>query len=105
MAKHEIHVGDVGTELICTIKDGDSAVDISAGSAVIRLRKPQTGTVVQKTAVFVSDGTDGQIKYVTVSGDLDEAGTWQIQAQVTISTNTWNSDVQNFEVHPNLVVA
>ena len=75
-----IHVGDVGIVFTITIVDADSvAVDISgATDKVLFFRKPSR-TRVRQAAEFVTDGTDGQLQYTTVAGDIDEAGSWQVQ--------------------------
>ncbi len=48
-------------------------------------------------------GTDGLIKYTTISGDLDIGGTWKIQARVVFPTGEWKSSVDEFIVYPNIV--
>ena len=52
--------------------------------------------------LFRSDGSDGQIEYVAVDGDLDAAGTWSLQALVTTADGTWNTNVGSFRVYENL---
>jgi len=108
MAANEIHKGDIGTVFEVTVKDGDTVVDVSSasteGSKKIRFSKPG-GTVVEETATFSSNGTDGKIRYVTIADDLDTAGVWKWQAYVVLSSGTWNSDVKEFTVHPNLEVS
>ena len=102
MSANEIHVGDIGTVLTVTVKDDTAVVDISSATTKqIILRKP-SGTNLEKTGVFVTDGSDGQMKYTTVSGDLSEAGDWSVQAKVVLTSGTWFSDVSTFTVHPNL---
>lgn len=101
------HVGDIGTVLLATISDtdssgGTSAEDVSSATTMqIKLRKP-SGTVLTKTASFYTDGTDGKIKYVTESGDLDEVGVWYIQALVVVSDGTFSTNSVSFKVHENL---
>ena len=64
MAVNEIHVGDIGTVFTLTIKDGSSVIDLSgATTKQIILRKPDRVTSSTKTASFVTDGSDGKIKY------------------------------------------
>jgi hypothetical protein len=77
-------VGDYGTVFEITLQDQDgAAADVSgATTKQIIFRKPG-GTVVTKAADFVTDGTDGKIDYTAASGDLDTAGDWRIEGQVT----------------------
>ena len=99
----EVHVDDVGTVFQVTIKDEDEVVvDVSnALTKTIYFRKPN-GTLLTKTASFVTDGTDGQIKYTTESGDIDAAGNWSLQSFVDFGTTEFYSDIHKFTVYNNL---
>ena len=102
MAKNEIHYADIGTAFEITLQDDSTVVNISAATTKQIIFQKPDGTTVTETADFVTDGTDGKIQYVIASGDLDTVGTWSIQAKIIISTNTWYSDIQTFEVHGNI---
>lgn len=98
----EIHVGDVGTIFRVTIKDCDTIVDVSTvNSKTIYFQKPDSSTLT-KAASYYTDGTDGIIQYVTESGDLDQAGTWQIQARVDFGADVFNTNIEKFKVLRNL---
>ena len=98
----EIHVGDIGTSFELQLKDGATIIDVSgATSAVIVFYKPNK-SVVAKNASLVTDGTDGKIAYVTQSGDLDTSGTWKLQAEITLPSGSWHSDIHSFTVAANL---
>lgn len=102
MAQNEIHVNDIGTIFRGTIKDASTTMDVSgATTKQIIFRKPNATTVTQ-TAAFYTDGSDGIIQYTTVSGDLDTAGIWRIQAYIVTPSGNWKTDVQQFEVYPNI---
>ena len=103
-----VHVGDIGTALEVLVREYDfttetySVVDISTATTMqIKLQKPN-GTVVTKTGVFSTDGTDGKMRYVTISGDLDEAGFWRIQGYVETASWQGYTSLGEFEVHANL---
>ncbi len=102
MAANEIHQNDIGTKFLVTIKDGDSAVDISGASTKQIIIKKPSGTNLTNAASFNSDGTDGKIYYNALSGDLDETGTYKIQGKVVIASGTFYTDIQSFKVHRNL---
>lgn len=92
----EFHVGDVGTEVVIQVVEWDEGegeyvpVNVSAATAkTVYLTKPD-GTVLTKTAAFDTTGTDGKIKYATVSGDLSVAGTWKVQGYVAGVGGTWS---------------
>jgi hypothetical protein len=82
--------------------DGVSVVDIStATTKQIIFRKPDK-TLLEKTASFVIDGTDGKLKYTTIANDLDINGKWNLQVRVVLPTGDWHSDIYEFTVHANL---
>ena len=102
MAAEEIHVGDEGTQLVVTIKDGTTVVDISTATVkYLTLKKPD-GTSLQKNTSFVTDGVDGQMQYTTVSGDLSICGTWKMQGRVEITSGKFRTDIISFKVYRNL---
>jgi hypothetical protein len=99
----EVHVGDIGTVFEITVKDEDGVVvDISAATTKQFIFAKPGGTKVSKDASFVVNGTDGKLKYVTASGDLDESGDWQLQVYVVMPTGTWHSDIVLVSVCGNL---
>ena len=53
-------------------------------------------------AVFKTDGTDGKVQYTTVDGDLNEVGTWRIQAIINFATSSFRSNVKTFKVYENI---
>ena len=101
MAANEIHKGDIGTKFTVTVYDGTSTVNDSGGTKTILFKKPG-GTTLTKTASD-EDAANGAISYTTVSGDLDEIGTWRIQAKVVTSGgSTFNTDISTFKVYDNI---
>lgn len=102
-----IHVGDIGTVFTLTIKDdAGAAVNVSsaagAGTKKIKFLRPD-GTVLEKTATFTTDGTDGKITCTSASGDLNQAGMWKMQGYVALTS--WSGHVgepgeTEFEVRP-----
>ncbi len=102
MAANEIHKSDIGTVFEITIKDGSAVVDISGATTKNILFKPPTATLLTKAGVFSTDGTDGKIKYTTISGDLSESGVWQVQAHIVTPAGEWKSDIIKFSVYDNL---
>jgi hypothetical protein len=100
----ESHETDYGTTFELTFKDQDDAVvDISAATTkTIKFKKPG-GTVVDQDGAFVTDGTDGKLKYVAVDGDLDEDGLWSIQGYIKDAQSQYYSSIKRFQVSANLV--
>lgn len=101
MAHDKLHVGDTAT-IIITLKDNGVVVDISAATALeIKLQRP-AGTSFSRTASFVTDGTDGKMKYKLLTTDLDLDGPWKIQAVVTETDDVFNSSVGKIQVNRNI---
>lgn len=98
----EIHVNDIGTRFLATIKDDGIIVDISQAISITMIFKKPDDEVVHKIGTLLSDGTDGQVYYDTIVGDLDEAGYYKLQAKVVLSNGTYYTDIYNFQVHCNL---
>ena len=109
MPANEIHVDDLGTKFIVTVKDGDSVINVSGATTKNIIFKKPSGTKVTAAASFETDGSDGVISYIvtgTEDGDLgvlDEAGTYKIQAYVVLSAgNEFRSDISTFKVYRNI---
>ena len=103
----DLHLGDIGTIIRVTVQDKDSTCTsqvLNVSSATTRrftLKKP-SGAKLNVTASFTTDGTDGQIEYATVDGDLDEVGEWKIQVYLVMPGGSWRSEVGSFRVNANL---
>lgn len=103
MAANEIRVGDIGTQLKVTIKNGSAAQDISGYTTKTFIFKKPDGTTATKDGSFITDGTDGLVAYTTQSGDLDVAGEWRFQVLLSNTAPTQNkTDILRFTVHNNL---
>jgi hypothetical protein len=51
-----------------------------------------------KTALFHTDGTDGILRYVTISGDIDQAGEWQVFGRILKTGASITSEPVSFTV-------
>ena len=98
----QIHVGDIGTTLIGTVLDDGAVVDISSAASMQMIIKRPDQTTMTKTASNYTDGTDGKMKYVTVTDDIDQVGNWKIKGKVVIGSATYYSSVSTFKVHCNI---
>ena len=98
----QIHQSDIGTKLLITVKDDGSVVDISSASSLTILIKKPDGTILTRSGVLETDGTDGKMYYIVVAGDLDAAGFYKIQGRVVSSSGTFSTSTANFKVHCNL---
>lgn len=99
-----IRVGDIGTVFIVTIIDCDTGlpIDVSAATTkTIKFLMPDL-SVLEKPAIFTTDGTNGKIQYAIVDGDLSQPGRWKIQGYVVDGGYTNHSSVEEFTVLANL---
>tara|TARA_R100001377_G_C3191359_1_gene110745 strand:+ start:1150 stop:1458 length:309 start_codon:yes stop_codon:yes gene_type:complete len=102
MAANEIHLNDVGTQFLLTVKDGSSVVNISSATTKQIILKKPSGTKITNSTAFSTDGTDGKMYYNTVVDDLDETGSYKLQGKVIISDGTFYTDITTFKVYRNL---
>lgn len=101
----DIHVGDVGTELVVAFVDeAGTAINIAAATTLtITLKKPgAAGALLVRTAVVDTTGLDGLARYNTVAGDLSVAGDWQVQGFAVVAGNEWHTAKTTFLVARNL---
>jgi len=98
----EIHIDDIGTRFLMTIKDDGSLVNVSGATIKqVNFRKP-SDTVINRVATLVDEGISGVMYYDAIAGDLDEAGHYKLQAKVAIPSGTYYTDIHTFQVHCNL---
>ena len=94
-----IHVHDYGTIDQYQIRDEDNnIVNIAGRSLVLYYTRPD-GSLLTKTPSLTTDGTDGLLQYTFASGDITQAGWWQVQTRV----DTWYSTHPMFRVYDNIV--
>ena len=95
----ELQKNAIGTIIRRTVKEDNVVVNLASSSVrQLKFRKPN-GAVIIKTAVFTTDGVNGQLEYVTVANDLDQVGTWHGQVYLEFSNGKWHSSSFHFEVN------
>lgn len=104
MATQQFPLGSYGQSIRATITENGSAVNISSATSLkIRFRTPD-GQTIEKTATFVTDGSDGVMGYTVESGLFDIGnrkliGVWEYQPSLVLGTFTGPScDVGQFQV-------
>jgi len=99
----KLFVGAVGVIFEVTFKDQDGAViDISSMTANTLTFRKSSGAGMTKTGVLSTDGSDGKLRYVTIVDDLNEAGWWKLQGDITLTGWDGPSNIVEFEVFKNL---
>lgn len=100
--KDHIQVGAVDLLIELEIKNGHKALDISAATTKnIILEKPDD-TIITAPGTFTTDGKDGLLYYLTVAGDLDQAGIYNAQAYLVLPGFTGYSTPVSFQVYANI---
>ena len=99
----EIHQYDIGTVFQLELQEDGVAVDVSAATDITFYFGAPSGATKTKTGQFVTDGSDGLVKYATIADDLDEVGPWQVQAKITMPAWEGHSSIVQFAVYPNVV--
>lgn len=98
-----IQAGNKGTVFRATIYDGDTAVDVSGVDWIGFVFGKPDGSVFTTTALFVGDGTDGQVSYTTdTTTTLDQSGLWKLQAIAEWPSSVFRTGVFEFKVLPNI---
>ena len=102
MSSEKIHLNDVGTSIRVRVQEDNANVDISTATTLLIFLKKPSGITTQYTANLVNDGTDGLMHYVSVSGDIDEIGSWRGQGFVVLPQGEFFTACQSFKVNANL---
>lgn len=84
-----IHVGDVGTTLLCSFVDDTpaaAAFDISLATTKEIIFERPDGTAFARAGTFETDGTDGVLLYNLATGDIQVDGYWYLQGHVVFAS-------------------
>ena len=101
-----LHDDDFGFDITITFisRKTGSALDISGATTKrIDIKNTITGIVLQRTAAFVTDGTDGQIRYRSTASEFDAKGRWEVQGVAFGASARFATDFEIIDVRPNLV--
>lgn len=90
---------------VTVVDQNGNAVDVSAANVLQFWLLAPDGTPRAVGASFVSNGRDGLTQYVTTAQDLNEAGLWQIQGQLTFGAQVLLTSWGSFVAGPNIADA
>ena len=95
-----MQAGAIGATLRGTVTNGGSAMDVSAASTLELIFTHQTtGVSATFTATSTTDGTDGQIQYVTTQDtDFPYSGVYSVIASIVVGGQTFTTTPQYFKV-------
>ena len=83
---------DYGIELIYIVKDKDGVIlDVSLAAGVSSKtihvgRRGEAANLVDGSMNYVTDGTNGQLKYTPIAGALDEPGYYDCEIELGYTT-------------------
>lgn len=105
MSLAQVHLGNIGTMFLVTMKDQDGTVitDLNLLDEIdFIFQKPDESTVTKSGSLY-TDGSDGKLYYTTRINDLDQEGIWILQVKVIYNNgNVYHSDKERFRVFNNL---
>jgi hypothetical protein len=101
-SKNNIQVGVEGLSLELELREAYSPLDLSSATQKKIILKKPNETVLTKDAIFKTDGTDGIIYYEVITGDLDQAGNYSVQAYIVLGDFSGYSTISTFTVYENL---
>jgi len=85
------YIGEIGTDIIV-----DCGQDITGATNTELVVKKPDGSIVTWTATIYNTN---YLKYTTVSGDFDQAGTYRLQASLTLSGWTGYGETSEFIIY------
>lgn len=101
-----LHDDDFGFDITITFISRSTGLALDISSATTRridIRNTITDVVLQRAAAFVTDGTDGQIRYRAVAADFDLQGRAEVQGVAFSATARFSTDPEPVDVRRNLV--
>jgi hypothetical protein len=105
MSTLSVQQSNIGVSFTATILDqSGEVVDLSSATTLDFIFQRPDGTLLVGAGGLVTDGTDGKMRYTTVSGDLDDVGAWRYQTHIEIGSSSFYSAVSKFKVLKNLPV-
>lgn len=97
MSTPQFHKGDIGTVLTVTIYENGTPANLLGATITFWFRKP-SGIAVSFAGAFVTDGSDGKVKWTSASGNLDEVGAWKYQIRVQLAPGDWRTTIADMDV-------
>lgn len=93
-------VGDIGTQIICTITEDRVPVDISTVTEKYIILIDPDRIITTYTASFYTDGSDAKIYYTTPNSNvLNKEGIWGYRGKVIFPNgHVFHSEEGRFEV-------
>lgn len=86
MPVETVSQNQIDYKILITVTEDNAIVDLSSATVKkVKIWKP-SGELIEGTASYETDGTDGKIYYATVDGDLDELGWYTFRAYLEVGS-------------------
>lgn len=95
-------INDIKVRLKLTITEDGAALNVSTATSKSIIVKKPDGTVLNYSASFLTDGSDGVLYYDTISSDLNQVGTYKVQAEIILNSGTYRSSIGIFRTEYNI---
>lgn len=93
----------IGVKFDITIKENGVVVDLSSVSQKNLIFLRPDGSRLVKATSFINTGTDGQLRYTSIAGDLDLLGPHELQIDLIFPAGyDGPTDIGSFWVEANL---
>jgi hypothetical protein len=86
------YINDVGT--LITLETGANLTTLAPTVKIIKVKKPNGD--LRDWVATVANTT--QLTYTLIAGDVDQAGTYQLQSYAEAPTGTWRGNTTSLEV-------
>jgi len=97
-----LRAGAIGVNVTVIFMQGGSVLDISgATTKQIKIRQPD-GTLLTKAGAFVTDGTNGELTWLTTAGSDLVSGPHKVQGYAITPAWTDHTEIGEFPVDANL---
>lgn len=98
-----LHVGDIGTAIIITVNNQDGTpVNLSGFASLVLVIKRTDGSIVERACVFVTNGMDGKVQYISTISDFTVVGNYKFQVRCSSGGNVWHSNILTNKVYLNV---
>jgi hypothetical protein len=100
--QNHIYAGAIGFTIELGLINEYDPMDISTATVKQIVIQSPDGTTHAYEAYFLTDGTDGILYYETIGGELNQHGTYGVQAYIEMPSFSGRSSIVEFEVYENL---
>jgi len=103
MTDYSVKAGDAGTEIAATLKDSAGAVDLTGATVAFAMADAQFRAAKVNAPASVVDAAAGKVSYQWQPGDLDTAGSYVAEFEVSFADGSVATFPSSGYVHIRIV--